>query len=175
MTEPWLPAYPIRTDRLVLRPHRADDLDDLVRFHSDTEVTRYIPWPARDRAQTELALTTKLSQGAVRAEGGWLVLAIVRQSDDRVIGEVLLKREDDAARIGELGYVIASDTQGSGFASEAARAMLELGFGELGLETVIAHVDARNAASIRLLEGLGFTRDSTHDAAGVDGYSLGHA
>jgi RimJ/RimL family protein N-acetyltransferase len=46
---------------------------------------------------------------------------------------------------------------GRGLATEAARAMLELGFGELGLRRVTAELDSRNAASARLLEGLGFT------------------
>ena len=55
---------PIFTDRLVLRPHRMADLDDLVRFHGDPDVVRYLPWPVRDRAATEQALRMKLGQGA---------------------------------------------------------------------------------------------------------------
>ena len=43
---------PIATERLVLRAHRADDLDDLVAFHSDPEVVRHVPWPVRDREAT---------------------------------------------------------------------------------------------------------------------------
>lgn len=54
------PALPIRTERLLLRPHRPEDLDDLVRFHSDPEVVRYVPWLVRDRAATEETLQVKL-------------------------------------------------------------------------------------------------------------------
>ena len=53
---------PIATERLMLRAHRMDDLVDLVRFHGDPEVVRYVPWPVRDREATEETLRTKLGQ-----------------------------------------------------------------------------------------------------------------
>ena len=154
---PWAPAYPIRTERLLLRPHLESDLDDLVPFHSDPEVTRYIPWPVRDREQTRVALAAKLDKGTAAREGDWLILAIVFAEENRVIGEVLLKREDDAGRVGELGYVVALSHQGRGLASEAAQAMLGLAFGEFGLEQVTAQVDEPNTASRQLISRLGFT------------------
>ena len=43
---------PIETERLVLRAHRTSDLDDLLAFHGDPEVVRFVPWPVRDRAAT---------------------------------------------------------------------------------------------------------------------------
>ena len=46
------PDLPRTTERLLLRVHRRDDLEDLVRFHGDPEVVRFIPWPQRDRAAT---------------------------------------------------------------------------------------------------------------------------
>ena len=66
VTEPWAPAYPIRTARLLLRPHLESDLDDLVPFHSDPQVTRYIPWPVRNREETRVALQAKLDKGSAR-------------------------------------------------------------------------------------------------------------
>ncbi len=56
------PSYPIRTERLDLRPHRMEDLDDLLAFHSDPDVVRYVPWPVRDREQTRTALKAKLTR-----------------------------------------------------------------------------------------------------------------
>lgn len=151
----WAPSYPIRTARLTLRPHLASDLDDLVIYHSDPEVTRYIPWPVRTREQTREALAMRLGAGSADAEGDWLILAIEHES--RVIGEVLLKRVDDAEGAGELGYAIATDMQGRGLASEAARAMLDLAFGEFALRRVVAQIDEPNLASRRMIVRLGFT------------------
>jgi RimJ/RimL family protein N-acetyltransferase len=160
---PWVPDYPIRTTRLLLRPHLESDLDDLVPFHSDPEVTRYIPWPTRNRDQTRLALAAKLDKGTVRSEGEWLILAIVHTAEDRVIGEVLLKRVSDADGVGELGYALARSHQGLGLASEAARAMLALAFGEFALEKVVARIDEPNTASRAMIARLGFTEFSRVD------------
>jgi RimJ/RimL family protein N-acetyltransferase len=177
VTEPWAPDYPIRTARLLLRPHLESDLDDLVPFHSDPAVTRYIPWPVRNREETRLALQSKLDKGRADKEGDWLILAVVFTAEDRVIGEVLLKRESDSERTGELGYVIAPSHQGLGLATEAANAMLALAFGQFGLERVTARIDEPNVASRRMITRLGFSLDGRtepddHNANPLLHYSL---
>ena len=169
VAEPWAPSYPIRTARLLLRPHLESDLDDLVPFHSDPEVTRYIPWPVRNRLETRAALLTRLDKGTAAAEGDWLILAVVFAAENRVVGEVLLKRESDAERTGELGYVIAASHQGRGLATEAADAMLGLAFGEFALERVTARIDEPNLASRRMIARLGFTEESRSDPDPLQG------
>jgi RimJ/RimL family protein N-acetyltransferase len=162
VTTPWDPEYPVVTERLLLRPHSLGDLEDLLVYHSDPEVVRYIPWPARTRAQTQTALETRTHQGVVVEEGQWLVLAIVLRESDRVIGEVLLKYDSKTDARGELGYAIARDVEGNGYATEAATAMLSLGFEAFGLHRIVARLDARNTASARLLERLGMRREALH-------------
>jgi len=155
----WAPRLPIETERLRLRAHTRADLDDLVVFHGDPEVTRFIPWPVRTREQTAAALELKLPQAVATAEGAWLVLAVEERLSDHVVGEVLLKRADDAERLGEVGYAFATAAQGRGIASEAVGALLDLGFEQFRLRTIIARVEPANLASARLLERLGFERD----------------
>lgn len=150
--------FPIQTERLILRPHRLDDLADLVQFHGDPEVVRYIPWPVRDRAATEQALRLKLGQGELREPGQWLVLAVERRDSATVIGEVLLKWASALDRQGELGFAFAREHHGHGYAAEAAAAMLRLGFDELGLHRITAVCIEQNEASARLLQRLGFSR-----------------
>ena len=156
-TLPWTPIYPIVTERLVLRPHRDSDLDDLLEFHSDPEVVRYIPWPVQTREQVRVALDLRVTADRVEKEGDWLILAMELRETGRVIGEVLLKCSSIERGEAELGYAVHAGFHGRGLASEAARAMLALGFGELGLRRVTAELDARNTASAKLLERLGFT------------------
>ncbi|HXH35158.1 MAG TPA: GNAT family N-acetyltransferase [Plantibacter sp.] len=155
----WLPRLPVRTERLLLRAHRREDLDDLVVFHSDPAVTRFIPGPVRTREQTAEALELKLTRAVAATEGDWLVLAVEDLATGRVIGEVLLKRTNDAERIGEVGYAFATAAQGRGFASEAVRSILQLGFTTFGLQTIVARVETGNDASSRLLDRLGFELD----------------
>ena len=149
---------PIGTDRLVLRPHRMSDLDDLVRFHGDPEVVRYVPWPVRDRAATEETLQVKLTQTELVAHGQWLVLAVEVRSTGTVIGEVLLKWASD--RQGEVGFAFGRDHQGQGYAAEAATAMLRLGFDDLGFHRITAVCIEENVASARLLARLGMRQEA---------------
>jgi RimJ/RimL family protein N-acetyltransferase len=147
--------YPIRTERLELRPHRLADVDDLLAFHSRPDVVRFIPWPVRDRAQTATALELKLGQGELTEPGQWLVLAVELRQTRTVIGEVLLKWVSDTDRLGELGFAFHSDFHGLGLAAEAATAMMRLGFEDLGLHRIEARCLVDNVSSARLLERLG--------------------
>jgi RimJ/RimL family protein N-acetyltransferase len=149
---------PIETERLLLRPHRMDDLDDLLAFHSDPEVVRYVPWPVRDRAGTEETLQVKLTQTELVAHGQWLVLAVELRSTGAVIGEVLLKWASD--RQGEVGFALGREHHGQGYAGEAATAMLRLGFDELGFHRITAVCIEENAASARLLTRLGMRQEA---------------
>ncbi|WP_406052922.1 GNAT family N-acetyltransferase [Kribbella sp. NBC_00889] len=156
------PDYPLRTERLDLRPHRMDDLDDLYAFHSRLEVVRYTPWPVRDREQTRVALEAKLSQGELTEPGQWLVLAIELRETGTVIGEVLLKWASQTDRQGEIGFALHTDYQGKGLAAEAAREVLRVGFEDLGLHRIVAILDDRNTPSAQLLERLGMRREAHH-------------
>jgi RimJ/RimL family protein N-acetyltransferase len=163
----WRIEESLYTPRLELRAHRMSDLEDLLVFHSDAEVTRYIPWPVRSREQVRAAIETKLTQDVAAAVGEWIVLAIVlRESSsvkaEVVIGEVPLKRGDEGGTLAEVGYVIRADQQGKGLASEAVGGILDFARG-LGVTSVVAMVDARNDASAKLLLRRGFTRDASLD------------
>ncbi|WP_350347626.1 GNAT family protein [Agromyces sp. G08B096] len=159
MTEPFQPQFPILTERLALRPHRADDLDDLVEFHGDPEVVRFLPWPLRDREATRAALEVKLGQGELTEPGTWLVLAVEQRDTGTVIGEVLLKWASAEHRQGELGFALGRAHHGKGYAAEAAAAMLRLGFEQLGLHRISAVCLDDNEASAKLLRRLGFSEE----------------
>ena len=151
---------PITTERLLLRAHRMEDLDDLVAFHGDPEVVRFVPWPVRDRAATEETLRVKTIQTELVAHGQWLVLAVERRDTGRVVGEVLLKWASEGE--GELGFAFAREAQGHGYAAEAARAVVRLAFADLGLRRLTAVVVDGNTASTRLLGRLGFRQEARH-------------
>ena len=151
------PTYPIRCARLVLRPHTIADLDDLLVFHSDPEVVRYLPWPVRDRRQTTAALQQRLSQDRLTMPGQWLVLAV--EHEGAVIGEVLLKWHSEDHRQGEIGFALARSAHGRGLGAEAATAMLGVGFDQFGLHRIVGVCDTRNIASAHLLARLGMRRE----------------
>jgi len=76
-----------------------------------------------------------------------------------VIGSVGLHPNDEANRTMETGYCLRRDAWGRGFAVEAARALVDAAFGQLGVHRVIATCDARNLASARVMEKVGKRRE----------------
>jgi RimJ/RimL family protein N-acetyltransferase len=154
------PQYPIETERLLLRPYKASDLDALHRLQSLPEVVRYLLWGPRSRAEVVAMLEKRTSQTRIAAEGDKLILAVTLRDGGALIGNVNLRWLSAEHRQGETGFVLLPEYHGKGYGREAARAMLALGFGELGLHRIIGRCDARNAASARLMERLGMRHEA---------------
>ena len=152
----WRIPVPIETARTRLRFHTtADDLD-LLRFHSDAEVTRYLPWPVRDLTAVRATLQDKIKQTHLSADGAWLSLAVEHRATGRVIGEALVRRTEAVTGIAEIGYAFARDVHGQGYGTEVVETLFEVARRALPLRQVVAHVEAANDPSRRLLTRLGF-------------------
>jgi RimJ/RimL family protein N-acetyltransferase len=150
----------IETERLLLRPFRAADLDDLHAIRSLPEVVRYLYGEVRSRQEVEDILAERAGLTSLVEDGDRLVLAVERRSDGRVIGDVALWLRSAEHRQGEIGFVFHPDAQGHGYAREAATALLGVAFGELGLHRVIGRTDARNEASAALMRRLGMRQEA---------------
>jgi RimJ/RimL family protein N-acetyltransferase len=157
------PDYPITTARLRLRPLTVEDADDVHAYQSLPEVCRYIPYSPRDRAEVVAFI------GRVRAtledEGQGLTVG-VELPGTGIIGDFILFWRSREHRSGEIGWVLSPTHSGRGYATEAARALLDAAFGELGLDEVVAVADPANAASIRVLDKLGMERVGSREAYG---------
>jgi RimJ/RimL family protein N-acetyltransferase len=154
------PSWPIETARLLLRPFEADDLESLHAIHSDAGVARWLYNEPRTLAETRELLGHKLGAGALRAEGDWLAAAAVVRETGELVADISLHWASEPHRQGELGFLVHPAHQGQGYATEAALAILDFAFGELGLHRVIGKLEARNAASERVLEKLGMRREA---------------
>lgn len=149
-------AHEVRTARLLLRPYRLSDEADWRRIEDDEEVRRGLDWPLRTARQVKDHLIARTFHTALSQPGDLLVLAVERHG--RVIGDVSLHLRTVApeTRVAEIGWLQLTAEGGHGYATEAARAMLDLAFGELGACLVTAVVDRSNLASARLAVRLGF-------------------
>jgi RimJ/RimL family protein N-acetyltransferase len=150
----------IETERLMLRPFRESDLDDLHAMRSQPEVMRYLYGDVCTREEAERMLAERMSRTTVAGEGDRLVLAVERRADGRMIGELSLWLRSDEHRQGEIGFVFHPDAQGQGYAREAASALLDVAFGELGLHRVFGRTDTRNEASAALMRRLGMRQEA---------------
>ncbi|GHD55529.1 N-acetyltransferase [Thalassobaculum fulvum] len=155
-----LPDYPIETDRLRLRPFRAEDLDALHAIQSRPDVTRYLYWDARPLDDVRLVLADRLRQDRIVSEGDKLNLAMERRDTGALVGDVNLVWVSREHEQGEIGFVLHPDHHGRGLAREGAEVMLELGFAGLGLHRIVGRCDGRNNASMRVMEKLGMRREA---------------
>ncbi|GGP09494.1 GNAT family N-acetyltransferase [Nonomuraea glycinis] len=154
------PDYPITTDRLLLRPFTPHDLHPLYAYESRPDVTRHLYWGPRDLDTTRTFLDKKISRTALLHEGDAIDLAITQRDTGDLIGNCLLIWTSQEHRQGEIGYILNPTHHGHGYAPEAAREMLRLGFDHLGLHRIVGRLDARNTASARVLEKLGMRREA---------------
>lgn len=161
-----LDARLITTERLRLRPHTVTvaDADAWYRLQSDPRVVRYLPWPLRSRAESIAHLRDRTKHTRLLQADDFLALGI--ELDGRLIGDVSLhlRHVGEEMRSAEIGWVLDPAMSGNGYAAEAATAMLDLAFDDLGARWVTATMDPRNVRSKALAERLGFLTIDETDA-----------
>jgi len=154
------PLYPLTTARLILRPYVTDDLVALHDMFGREDVCRYLRWEPMDLDAATTLLERRVKQTRFGTPSEGLLLAVEERDSGRMIGELMLQLTDEENHQGEIGWSFHPDAHGRGFATEGAREMLRLGFEELGLHRIFAESDARNAASMRVMERLGMRREA---------------
>lgn len=147
----------LRTRRLFLRPLSVADTPALFAARSDPEVMRYWDWPA----QTSIGEIEQIFADHLPAlaDGSALWFAVALSPEGPAIGECDLSEIDRHQGRAELGFLFARAHWGKGYGREAGQALVEMGFGELGLARLWARVHAGNEASRRVLERLGFAHE----------------
>lgn len=149
------PDYPILTERLALRPFTRGDVDAVHAYRGREDVAEFLFDAPLTREQCAEAVQQRTSQVGFEIEGDRIVLAVDLRAGCTLIGEVSLIWRGVEARQAEIGWIFSPDHQRKGYATEAARALLDLAFGPAGIHRVMARCGAANRASARLMERLG--------------------
>lgn len=151
-------AQPILgTARLILRPFRPGDAAEVRRLAGEREIaanTLTIPHPYPEGAAEEWIA----SHPPAHAAGKLAVFAITQRQDGLLVGAIGLDIAP-ADRRAELGYWVGIPWWNRGYATEAGHAVLEFGFGPLGLHRIMARHFLRNPSSGRVLQKLGMQRE----------------
>jgi RimJ/RimL family protein N-acetyltransferase len=153
-------AWPVRTERLVLRPATPADSEPTWRYRQLEPVSR---WLTR-------APQTPANYRAFFESSESLVKTLVMEREGVVIGDLMVavgdgwaqaERAEEARGVqAELGWVLDPAHEGHGYATEAVRELLRLCFTELGLRRIEAGCFAANEPSWRLMERVGMRRES---------------
>lgn len=156
------PPVPLRTERLVLRPVVPADAPAIGAYCADPEVTRYLPFPALDADALAKRMERLVAATAPVGVSDFLALAV--EHEGVLVGDLMLRfsaahGEDQPPSIAELGWVFAPEHGGRGFATEAARALVDLAFTTYPLHRLMAQLDPRNTASARLCARIGMRQE----------------
>jgi aminoglycoside 6'-N-acetyltransferase len=148
------------TEHLVLRRMTNHDAATLAAYRSDPVQARYQSWEAPYPVDSARALITEMRDMRFAQPGAWLQIGI--ETDRRLIGDVAVRVDGDEPRQATVGFTLAADAQGRGFATEALRTVISLLFTEHGVHRISADCDARNDRSVALLERIGMRREAHH-------------
>lgn len=153
----------IRTERLILRNWEERDRAFFHRINSDEQVMAFFPF-RRNRAEAD-ALMDRLRASITESGYGFAAAEIAATSE--TAGFVGLKPVEMVPVLApgavEIGWRLAPEFWGAGYVTEAARAWLAFGFGELGLDEIVAYAVATNERSIAVMRRLGMRRDEACD------------
>jgi [ribosomal protein S5]-alanine N-acetyltransferase len=146
--------FPLVTERLELRPMRRDDEQALHAIWSHPTTLAALDF--HDEYTLEMTRKRIADKRAHQAFHGFAIWSVVERESGAVVGDCGLQHLEDGPDV-EIGWRMAPDRRRRGYATEAALRSLEVGFGPLGLDRVVAVTHPENAASRGVMERIGMT------------------
>jgi RimJ/RimL family protein N-acetyltransferase len=145
------PPERIETSRLLLRPPVIEDAEVIfARYAQDREVTKYLIWrPHQEAAETKAFVEHCIQGWKDECSFAWVV---TKKDDNVLLGMLELRIKGKQA---DIGYVLARDCWGQGYASEMAQAVVSWAIAQPEILRVWATCDCDNKASARVLENAG--------------------
>ena len=160
MRESTTPRLPLRTPRLELRRLTAGDRDALLRYRSDPETCRYLPFRPQTAEEVAGYLSTRAARTALEGADGSLSFGAALRDGGPLLGDLIVFVRDLEQECLEVGWVFAPEHRGHGYAAEAAAALLAFAFDEVGAHRVVARMAPANRASGRVAERIGMRREA---------------
>ena len=147
--------FPLLTSRVTIQPLSVEDVSDFVRYRQDPEVARYQSWDSSYSIKQGLELVESQARMTWPDDDEWLQLAVRTLETPRLVGDLALHKLPEPNQY-EIGFTLAREYQGQGYAAESAARLIEFLFDEISAAAIIATPDSRNSRSIKLLGRLGF-------------------
>jgi ribosomal-protein-alanine N-acetyltransferase len=144
----------LTTERLLLREFEEQDWPRTLEYQSDPEYLRYNPWTYRSEVDVRSFVRMFMNWSREQPRKKFQ-LAIVLKEEKRLIGNCGIRMPQAYAQSADIGYEIDRHYWGHGYATEAARALIDFGFEQLQLHRIWANCVVENTASAHVLEKSG--------------------
>lgn len=146
----------LETERLILRPFEETDFEAVHSYSSVTVNVQYMLWGPNNESDTREFIMEAIAASKEEPCRNHQY-AVVLKAENRLIGGCnLLVLDGEQA---EIGWILHRNYWKQGFGTEMGKKLLEYGFGELGLSRIVAHCDAENYGSYRVMENIGMRRE----------------
>jgi RimJ/RimL family protein N-acetyltransferase len=166
-------GFPLQTERLLVRSMTRADLEPYHRLNSDPEVMRFMGRAVWSREESQQVLERVMANSRNHLLD-WVAIAD-RKAPEQMLGMVCLLRLPEAhrAEVGggpyiEVGWRVLPEHWNRGYATEAAKAVVDYGFNVHSLNEIACIVDAGNGASLRVAQKVGLVYEKTYALNGQD-------
>ncbi len=147
----------LTTERLLLRAYQKEDWERVHIYGVDPDFSKYEMWGPNSVEDTHKFIADMVAQSESNPRYKF-DFAVCLKENGLLIGGCGIRRETEFSQVANLGWAINPEFQGRGYATEAAKALIEFGLRELLLSVIYATCDTRNAPSFRVMEKLGMKR-----------------
>lgn len=149
----------LETERIRLRRLSKEDANDIFEYAKNENTAQFLPWYSHRVKQDSVKFVDSVlenySKGYVAPWG------VELKKNNKIIGTAGFTNVNVVNNSAEFGFVISEGYRNKGFATEAAKIVLEYGFTELDIHRIEAHCDERNEASSRVLTKIGMKYEGT--------------
>ncbi len=152
----------LETNRLLLRAWRSEDLAPFAALNADPRVMEHFPAPL-SRAESDALAERIQAHFDAHGFGVWAVEAPGVAAFAGFVGLAVPRFEAHFTPCVEIGWRLAAEHWGRGYATEGARAAMAFGFESLELDEIVSFTAPANVRSVRVMEKLGMTRDPEED------------
>ena len=150
----------LTSDRLIIRPFRADDFKDFYRFLSCSEATRFLGFTCHQKTRDG---AKAFFDSVIESYGSYrpiFSLAIIQKEDGGYTGSCGLSPLEDGTGV-ECYYVLMPGYWGRGLAAEALEALFGYAFSQLRIDRIVARIHPENGLSVEVAESLGMTHEGS--------------
>ena len=155
----FYPTYPYETARLRLRRQSMDDLDWQFALRQIPEVIRFLPFGGESMEEMKQVMERRTSMTHWEKPGDRIMMMVENKETRERLGEVSLFSTAHEKDTGELGYIFHPNHHGKGYAREAAKEIMRIGFEEAKQHRMTALCDPENKASLAVMLKLGMRQE----------------